>query len=138
MMKGFVVLLAALFVAMFAAPATAEISFFGTARVLPTFYSNFDFNDNQPDAPVNNEAGFATGEHIRSELRLGWKAGGDKWKIMFIAEADVINEKDTADRSFYNTGTKGTPAVADAGGEVGIEGGELNYTFAPALGLATG
>jgi hypothetical protein len=138
MRKGFVVLLAALVVAMFAAPATAEISFFGTARVLPTYYSNFDFNDNQPDAPVNNEAGFPMGEHIRSELRLGWKAGGDKWKIMFIAETDVINEKDTADRSFYSTGTKGVPAAANAGGEFGIERVELNYTFAPALVLSTG
>ena len=140
MRKGFVVLLAALFVAMFAAPATAEISFFGTARVLPTFYSNFDFNDNQPDAPVNNEAGFATGEHIRSELRLGWKAGGDKWKIMFIAETDVINEKDTADRSFYTVGTKtnGAFQTTNAGGEFGIERVELNYTFAPALVLSTG
>ena len=139
MRKGFVVLLAALAVAMmFAAPAMAEISFFGTARVLPTFYSNFDFNDNQPDAPILNEGGFIMGEHVRSELRLGWKAGGDKWKIMFIAETDLINEKDTADRSFYLAGTKGTNNAANAGGEFGIERVELNYTFAPALVLSTG
>jgi hypothetical protein len=139
MRKGFVVLLAALAVAMLAAPAMAEISFFGTARVLPTFYSNFDFNDNLPDGPVLNEGGLITGEHVRSELRLGWKAGGEKWKIMFIAETDLINEKDTADRSFYTASTKGAPTASpNAGSEFGIERVELNYTFAPALVLSTG
>jgi hypothetical protein len=139
MRKGFVVLLAALVVAMLAAPAMAEISFFGTARVLPTYYSNFDFNDNQPDAPVLNEGGLINGEHVRSELRLGWKAGGDKWKIMMIAESDLIMEKDTADRSFYTAATKGAPTASpNAGSEFGIERVELNYTFAPALVLSTG
>jgi hypothetical protein len=144
MRKGFVVLLAALVVAMFAAPAMAEISFFGTARVLPTYYKNFDFDDNTPDAATLNEGGYTMGEHIRSELRLGWKAGGDKWKIMMIAEADVINEKDTADRSFYGIGTiagsaaKGTPAMTNAGGEFGIERVELTYSFTPAFVLSTG
>jgi hypothetical protein len=138
MRKSMVVLLVAILVAAFAVPAMADISFFGTARILPTYYSNFDFNDNLPDAPTLNEGGLTMGEHIRSELRLGWKAGGDKWKIMMIAESDLIFEKDTVDRSFYNTGTKGTPAAANAGGEFGIERVELNYTFAPALVLSTG
>jgi len=138
MRKSMVVLFAAVLVAAFAVPAMADISFFGTARVLPTYYSNFDFDDNLPDAPTLNEGGYTMGEHIRSELRLGWKAGGDNWKIMMIAESDVIFEKDTADRSFYNTGTKGSPAAANAGGEFGIERVELNYTFAPALVLSTG
>src|SRR3990172_216964 len=105
MKKTLVVLFAVVLVGAFAVPAMAEISFFGTARVLPTFYSNFDFDDNIPDAATLNEGGYTMGEHIRSELRLGWKAGGDKWKIMMIAEADVINEKETADRSFYGIGT---------------------------------
>ena len=140
MRKGFVVLLAALAVAMFAAPAMAEISFFGTARVLPTFYSNFDFDDNLRDGAKNvlNEGGVTNGEHVRSELRLGWKAGGDKWKVFFIAESDVINEKDTADRSFYTAGTKGVFNGANAGGEFGIERVELTYAFTPALVLSTG
>jgi hypothetical protein len=145
MRKGFVVLLAVLVVAMFAAPAMAEISFFGTGRVLPTYYSNFDFDDNKADAPVNNEAGFTTGEHARAELRLGWKAGGDKWKIFFIAETDLIMEKDTADRSFYTTVGKGNvpPGTAgigtpNAGAEFGIERVELTYAFTPAFVLATG
>src|SRR3972149_7917072 len=108
MRKRWIVLLALILVAAFALPAMAEISFFGTARVLPTYYSNFDFDDNAPDGAkaVTTEGGLTNGEHVRSELRLGWKAGGDKWKIMFIAEADGINEKDTADRSFYNTRPK--------------------------------
>src|SRR3990172_12009658 len=145
MRKSMVALIAAVLVAAFAVPAMADISFFGTARVLPTYYSNFDFDDNTPDAATLNEGGYTMGEHIRSELRLGWKAGGDKWKIMMIAEADVINEKDTADRSFYGLSTvggggaaKGTPAMTNAGGEFGIERVELTYSFAPALVLSTG
>jgi hypothetical protein len=139
MRKGFVVLLAALVVAMLAAPAMAEISFFGYGRIMPTYYSNFDFDDNKPDAPTLNEAGVITGEHIRAELRLGWKAGGDKWKIMMIAETDTVMEKDTADRSFTTAATKGAPtASTNAGSEFGIERVELNYTFGPALVLSTG
>ncbi|MGA7104034.1 MAG: hypothetical protein WBX49_01695 [Candidatus Deferrimicrobiaceae bacterium] len=138
MRKSVVVLLAAILVAAFALPAMADISFFGTAKVKPTYYHNFDFDDNTPDAPVINEGGWAAGEHIRSELRLGWKAGGDNWKIMMIAETDLIMEKDTVDRSFYTSATKGDPAGPNAGGEFGIERFEANYTFAPALVLSTG
>src|SRR4030066_1487478 len=133
-----VVLLAAVLVAGFGLPAMADVPFFGAARVLPTYYSNFDFDDNKPDTPVVNEGGLTMGEHIRNEIRLGWKAGGDKWKIMMIAETDLIAEKETADRSFSNTGTKASPAAANAGGEFGIERLELNYTFSPAPGLSTG
>jgi len=139
MRKSLVVLLAAILVAAFAMPAMADISFFGTARVMPTYYTNFDFDDNRPDSVTLNEGGFITGEHVRSELRLGWKAGGDNWKIMMIAESDVIMEKDTADRSFYNsTGVKGDPASTNFGAEFGIERFEANYTFTPALVLSTG
>lgn len=138
MRKSLVLLFAAILVAAFALPAMADISFFGTARVMPTYYSNFDFDDNKPDATVLNEGGLTSGEHVRSELRLGWKAGGDNWKIMMIAESDVIMEKDTADRSFYVTATKGATPAANAGGEFGIERFEANYTFTPALVLSTG
>src|SRR3989304_5975079 len=138
MRKRWIVLLALILVGAFALPAMAEVSFFGTARVLPTYYSNFDFDDNKPDTPVVNEGGLTMGEHIRNEIRLGWKAGGDKWKIMMIAETDLISEKDTGDRSFYNTGTKGSPLAANAGGEFGIERLRRDYTFAPAPVLSTG
>ncbi len=127
MRKSKVVLLAALLVAAFALPAAADISFFGYARVVPTYFSNFDFDDNTPDAPTATEAGLIMGEHIRNELRLGWKAGGDNWKIMMIFETDLVAEKDTVDRT--------TPY---AGSEAGIERFEANYTFAPALVLSTG
>src|SRR3990170_2431598 len=138
MRKRWIVLLALILVGAFALPAMADVSFFGTARVLPTYYSNFDFDDNTRDAPTLNEGGLTMGEHIRNEIRLGWKAGGDKWKIMMIAETDLISEKDTVDRSFYNVPAKGAPLAANAGGEFGIERLELNYTFAPALVLSTG
>ncbi len=138
MRKSLVVLLALILVGAFSLPAMADISFFGTARVIPTYYSNFNFDDNTPDPPTINEGGLVQGEHIRSELRLGWKAGGDNWKIMMIAETDLIMEKDTVDRSFYTSATKGNPAGPNAGGEFGIERFEANYTFSPACVLSTG
>ena len=85
MRKGLVVLLTVVMVGIFALPAMADVSFFGYARVVPTYYKNFDFDKNAADKPTLNEGGIISGEHIRSELRLGWKAGGDKWKIMMIA-----------------------------------------------------
>lgn len=133
--KGFMLTMAS--VSMLAIPAAAaDISFFGTAKVKPTYYDNFDFDDSTNDAPIINEAGLTKGEHVRSELRLGWKAAGDKWKIKMIAEADVIMEKDTADRSFYVGAEKeGQP---NTGGEFGIERAEFVYTFLPALELQAG
>lgn len=126
----------ALVTLMVAAPAWSAIEFFGTARVLPTYYSNFDFNDSKNDMFVANEGGMAKGEHIRAELRLGWKAAGEKWSVKMITEADVIMQKDTADRSFYAGAEKdGNP---NSGGEFGIERVELLYAFNPALELQTG
>ena len=136
MRKRWIVLLALILVGAFALPAMADISFFGTARVLPTYYSNFDFNDNAGDRPTLNEAGWVAGEHTRAEFRLGWKAGGDKWKIMMIAESDLIYEKDTADRTFYSDAERN--GLPNAGSEFGLERVELNYTFSPALVLSTG
>ncbi|MGC9519093.1 MAG: hypothetical protein ACP5FP_05495 [Desulfuromonadaceae bacterium] len=123
-------------VLMLAAPAWSAIDFFGTARVMPTYYKNFDFNDDENDQFAVNEGGLAKGEHIRAELRLGWKASGDKWSVKMITEADVIMQKDTADRSFYVGAEKdGNP---NSGGEFGIERVELLYEFNPAMELQTG
>ncbi len=116
--------------------AQAEIEFFGTAKVKPTFYSNFDFQDSTSDKSIVSEAGLTKGEHIRGEIRLGWKAEGDKWKIKMIAEADVVYEKDTADRSYYIGAEKYNSP--NTGGEFGIERLELLYTFLPQLELQTG
>jgi len=142
MRKGLVVLLAAVLVAAFALPAMADVSFFGTARVIPTYYSNFDFDSKRADLAINNEAGWATGEHIRGELRLGWKAGGDKWKISMIAESDMIFNKFNADRSFYTSAqvpaTGSATAIPNAGAEFGIERAEFSYAFTPALELFAG
>ena len=118
------------------APAWAEIEFFGTAKVKPTYYSNFDFQSGKDDGPIVNEGGITAGEHIRSELRLGWKAKGDKWSIKMIAEADVVMEKDNADRSFYVGAEK--EAQPNTGAEFGIERAEFLYAFSPKLELETG
>ena len=69
MRKGLIVLLAAVLVAAFALPAMADVSFFGSARVVPTYYKDFDFNKNAADLPTLNEGGITMGEHIRGELR---------------------------------------------------------------------
>jgi len=123
-------------VLMLASPAWSAIEFFGTARVMPTYYKNFDFDDDSSDQFAVNEAGLAKGEHIRAELRLGWKAAGEKWSVKMISEADVIMQKDTADRSFYVGAEKdGNP---NSGGEFGIERVELLYEFNPAMELETG
>ncbi|OEU73276.1 MAG: hypothetical protein BA874_12560 [Desulfuromonadales bacterium C00003068] len=135
-MKRLLMLIAVLVAVSLAAPSWAAIEFFGTAKVKPTYYSNFDFNDDVNDKFVVNEGGLVKGAHMRSELRLGWKAAGDKWSVKMIAEADVIMQKDTADRSFYANATKdGNP---NTGGEFGIERVELLYKFNPAFELQTG
>ncbi len=127
MRKGWIVLLTVVMVVAFALPAMADVSFFGYARIVPTYYSNFDFNKNAGDVATINEGGPVSGEHIRSELRLGWKAGGDKWKINMIAESDIIYNKNNVDR-----------AVGTDGAAFGIERAEFSYAFAPALELFTG
>ena len=86
--------LALVTVLMIGSPSFAAVEFFGTAKVKPTFYSNFDFDDSKGDAPALNEGGWAAGEHIRGELRLGWKASGEKWRVKMIAEADMILNKE--------------------------------------------
>ncbi|SDE49757.1 hypothetical protein [Desulfuromonas thiophila] len=123
------ILITLLLVVGLSSPALAAIDFFGTARVLPTYYKNFDFNDDASDMFVVNEGGLAKGEHLRAELRLGWQAKGDKWSVKMITEADVIMQKDTADRSFYAGSDKGVNP--NTGGEFGIERVELLYAFSP-------
>ncbi|MBN2645599.1 MAG: hypothetical protein JXR59_09030 [Desulfuromonadaceae bacterium] len=118
------------------APAYAVIDFFGTAKVKPTYYKNFDFDDSASDMFMINEAGAVKGEHIRAELRLGWKASGDNWSVKMISEADVVMQKDTADRTYYTTAQKNDNP--NTGGEFGIERVELLYKFNPALELETG
>lgn len=126
----------ALTAALTSAAAAADVTVFGTAKVKPTYYGNFDFDSSQNDAAALNEAGWANGEHVRSELRLGVRASGQSWSAMMIAEADVINEKDTADRSFYGSPTKAN--WTNFGAEFGIERAEFSYTFVPALKVSTG
>lgn len=116
--------------------SAADVTVFGTAKVKPTYYGNFDFDSSLNDAATLNEAGWANGEHVRSELRLGVKASGEKWSAMMIAEADIINEKDTGDRSFYGASQKANST--NFGAEFGIERAEFTYAFAPILKLATG
>ncbi len=130
--------LALLLVFGFAAQSFGAMEFFGYAKVKPTYYSNFDFDNDKPDTATLNEGGWASGEHMRAEVRLGWKASGEKWSIMAQAEADLIMNKDNVDRSFYVGATKGDPGQPNAGGEFGIERAEFNYTFLPQLKLSTG
>ena len=135
-MKRMLMLVAVLVAVALAAPSWAAIEFFGTAKVKPSYYDNFDFNDDLNDKFVVNEGGLTKGAHMRAELRLGWKAKGDKWSVKMITEADIIMQKDTVDRSFYaNAAKDGNP---NTGGEFGIERVELLYKFSPAIELQTG
>jgi hypothetical protein len=130
--------LAALAIAVLASgPAfAADTTVFGSARVKPTYYGNIDNNDKKEDVPMLNEGGFASGEHVRAEVRLGVSAKGDKWRAKIIAEGDMIMEKDTADRSFYNSAQ--SQNLPNAGAEFGIERTEFAYSFAKGLELSTG
>lgn len=135
--RWFGILLAGAAMMLPAAPSRAEIEFFGTAKIKPTFYDNFDFNDDKNDAFIVNEGGLTGEQHMRAELRLGWLAKGENWSVKMIAEADVIMEKDSADRSFY-TGAENSELRPNSGGEFGIERVELLYRFFPWLELEAG
>ena len=135
-MKRLFMLVAVLVAVALAAPSWAAIEFFGTAKVKPTYYDDFDFNDDANDGLTINEGGLTKGAHMRAELRLGWKAQGDKWSVKMITEADVIMQKDTADRSYYVGSDK--YENPNTGGEFGIERVELLYKFNPAFELQTG
>lgn len=126
--------MAALGILGFATQGLAAVEFFGSAKVKPTFYSNFDFNDDVKDKPALNEGGWTSGEHMRAELRLGWKAAEEKWRIKMIAEVDATMNKNNADRSYYG----GVNDQTNAGAEFGIERAELGYTFSKYLDLSTG
>lgn len=134
--QGIRVLLGLAALMLLVSPAWAEIEFFGTAKIKPTYYSDFDFQSSEKDGPIVNEGGITAGEHIRGELRLGWKAKGDKWSVKMIAEADIILEKDNVDRSFYSSTSK--EDLPNTGSEFGIERAEFLYTFLPQLELETG
>lgn len=135
-MKRLLMLVAVLVAVALAAPSWAAIEFFGTAKVKPTYYSNFDFDDSEDDKLIVNEGGLTKGGHVRAELRLGWKASGEKWSVKMITEADVIMQKDTADRSYYTGSEK--DGNANTGAEFGIERVELLYKFNPVVELQTG
>lgn len=122
--------------ALVALPAFAETTIFGSARVKPTYYGNTDNDSDREDAPLLNEGGFTSGEHVRAELRLGVSSKGDNWRAKIIAEGDMIMEKDTADRSFYTSAQKEN--LPNAGAEFGIERAEFAYTFAKTFELSTG
>lgn len=72
-----------------------EMSFFGTAKIKPTYYSNFDFDDQKEDGVTINEGGLVSGNgaHTRAEVRIGWKAKGDDWSVKVIAESDQTLNK---------------------------------------------
>ncbi len=135
-MKKLFMLFAVLVAVALAAPTWAAINFFGTAKVKPTYYTNFDFDDSENDKAIVNEGGLTKGAHMRAELRLGWKATGDKWSVKMITEADIIMTKDNVDRSYYIGSEKGMNP--NTGGEFGIERAEMLYKFNDAIELETG
>jgi len=141
-MKRLLMLVAVLVAVALAAPSWAAIEFFGTAKVKPTYFSNFDLNDKDDDSAIGTESGGVVGGHLRSELRFGWKAAGDRWSVKMIAETDVIMTKNSADHGdkvgvSYDAATN-KYATTDDGADFGIERVELLYKFAPSIELQTG
>ncbi|MEA3464845.1 MAG: hypothetical protein U9R29_02320 [Thermodesulfobacteriota bacterium] len=135
-MKHLLMLVTVLVAVALVAPSWAAIEFFGTAKVKPTYYSNFDFDDDVDDKPIVSEGGLVKGGHMRAELRLGWKAKGDNWSVKMITEADIVMNKDNVDRSYYIGSEKGMNP--NTGSEFGIERAEMLYKFNDAIELQTG
>lgn len=117
----------------------AEIELFGTAKVKPTYYSNFDFDDKKDDGVTLNEGGLVSGNgaHTRTEARIGWKAKGDDWSVKMIAEVDQILTKDNVDRSYYTAAIK-EDIKPNAGSEFGIERAEFLYSLSSMVQLQAG
>ncbi len=105
-----------------------DIRLFGSNRLIPSYYRNFDFNDDAKDEVILTEGGFGAGFFVRNELRLGWKGTGQdgKWGFKVILENDIHMTKDNGDRNTYvGYGDKSS----DFGGEFSVERSNFWYKF---------
>lgn len=119
--------------AMSTAPANAveqngvNLNFLLQGKFQPTWFSNFDLDSDRDDTPTATSAGSVDvgDEHVRSEIRYGIIAQGDKWTGKLIFENDLELDANTADRIFR-------------GERFGIERAYFTYEFDPALVLQAG
>ncbi len=105
-----------------------DITLFGSNRVIPSYYRNFDFDDDGKDAAILTEGGFGSGYFVRNEFRMGWKGVGQdgKWGFKFILENDIHMSKANCDRNTYgHEGEKGS----DYGSEFSVERSNFWYKF---------
>lgn len=108
---------------------TQELDFqiIGQGRLQPTYFENFDLNDDQDDPSTGTSAGAVQvgDEHVRAEIRLGAIATGENWSGKLILENDFALDANSVDR-------------ANRGARFGIERAYYTYTFNPALTLQAG
>ncbi|MEA2109155.1 MAG: hypothetical protein U9P07_07025 [Pseudomonadota bacterium] len=107
-----------------------DITLFGSNRIIPSYYRNFDFDDDSKDAAILTEGGFGAGFFVRNEFRMGWKGVGQdgKWGFKFILEDDIHMSKANTDRNTY--GHEGLGG-SDYGSEFSVERSNFWYKFGP-------
>ncbi len=110
-----------------------DITLFGSNRVIPSYYRNFDFDDDAKDAVILTEGGFGAGFFVRNEFRMGWKGVGQdgKWGFKVILENDIHMTKDNCDRNTYvgNGAAPGNGYSSDFGSEFSVERSNFWYKF---------
>jgi hypothetical protein len=108
-----------------------DITLFGSNRVMPSYYRNFDFDDDANDGAILTEGGFGAGYFVRNELRLGFKGTGENWGFKVILEDDIHMTKDNGDRNTYSGygATPGVSGTSDFGSEFSVERSNFWYDF---------
>lgn len=93
------------------------------ARYQPTYFENFDFNDNVRDSQTVTSAGSVDvgDEHVRGELRWGATVTGERSTGKILLESDARQDGGQAD-----------------GDAVNVERAYFTYEFSPALVLQAG
>ncbi len=115
----------------------------GQAKIRPAYYYNVDLDDDAGGAAVLWEGGTIkdTDFVTEGEVRLIFKATGDKWGFMLIPEHRFIYSKRIADRDYSEaSNAAGDSGISKAygGTQWGIEKLRLWYNFAPWFKFATG
>ncbi|MBN2233373.1 MAG: hypothetical protein JW781_11240 [Deltaproteobacteria bacterium] len=108
-----------------------DLTLFGSNRVIPAYYRNFDFDDDANDGAILTEGGFGAGYFVRNELRLGFKGTGENWGFQVILEDDIHMTKDNGDRNTYSGygASPGTKSGSDFGSEFSVERSKFWYNF---------
>ncbi len=109
-----------------------NMKFFGSLKTYPTWTSDLDFGGNQANDWMLDESGMMTDFSTRSELRMGWKGGNDKFDFMVILEGDFVLDKNNTDRGAVHTANGyATKDIGMSGEDFGIEKLDVGYNVGP-------